>query len=109
MSKPGKHSAIPAVAWWQIGDQVVATSEYPGEVIVDPHNVKALESYLFDNEDDWIPDGFHALTSPSHEAVGEDGVIYSTVAVTKTDTDDNGMEIMRNKVQRKTKMHFMFI
>ena len=62
----------------------------------------ALETYHFDNDDDWIPDGYQALTSPSHEAVGEDGVIYSTAALTKTqiEIDDNGREIltMKNKV-----------
>ena len=101
MARPGKHSAIPAVAWWQIGDKVVASSEYPRQVIVDPHNVKALDDYPFSNNNDWIPDGFQPLTSPSHEAVGEDGIIYSTAAITKTDTDDNGMEVMKNKVKEK--------
>ena len=106
--RPGKHSAIPAVAWWQIGDKVVATSEYPSGVIVDPHNVVALDEFPFANSDDWIPEDYFPVTSPSHEAQGADGVIYSTAALIKVETDNDGMDKMRNKVKQSLENYIFF-
>ena len=60
----------------------MATTEHPGAVIVDPHNLIAFEDYPFSN-DDWLGEGWQSITNPSHEAYGGDGVIWSTVAVKK--------------------------
>ena len=60
----------------------MATTEHPGGVIVDPHNLIAFEDYPFSN-DDWLGEGWQSITNPSHEAYGGDGVIWSTVAVKK--------------------------
>ena len=102
--KPGKLPDIPAVAWWQIGNdvksvfsvnsflililllKVVATTEYPGGVIVDPHNLIAFDDYPFSNGD-WLGEGWNTITNPSHEAFGGDGVIWSTVAVMKVEAN----------------------
>ena len=62
--------------------KVVATTEYPGGVIVDPHNLIAFDDYPFSNGD-WLGEGWNTITNPSHEAFGGDGVIWSTVAVMK--------------------------
>ena len=62
--------------------KVVATTEHPGGVIVDPHNLIALEAYPFSN-DDWLGDGYQSISNPAHEAYGGDGVIWSTVSVKK--------------------------
>ena len=62
--------------------KVVATTEHPGGVIVDPHNLIAFEDYPFSN-DDWLGEGYQSITNPAHEAYGGDGVIWSTVAVKK--------------------------
>ena len=50
--------------------------------MVDPHNLIAFEDYPFSN-DDWLGEGFHAITNPAHEGYGGDGVIWSTVAAKK--------------------------
>ena len=60
--------------------KVVATTEHPGGVIVDPHNLIAFEDYPFSN-DDWLGEGYQSITNPAHEAYGGDGVIWSTVGV----------------------------
>ena len=60
----------------------MATTEHPGGVIVDPHNLIAFEDYPFSN-DDWLGEGWQSITNPAHEAYGGDGVIWSTVAVKK--------------------------
>ncbi len=62
--------------------KVVATTEHPGGIVVDPHNLIAFEDYPFSN-DDWLGEGFHSITNPAHEGYGGDGVIWSTVAVKK--------------------------
>ena len=65
----------------------MATTEHPGGVIVDPHNLIAFEDYPFSN-DDWLGEGWQSITNPSHEAYGGDGVIWSTVAVKKLEYDE---------------------
>ena len=62
--------------------KVVATTEHPGGIVVDPHNLIAFEDYPFSNRD-WLGDGFHSITNPAHEGYGGDGVIWSTVAAKK--------------------------
>ena len=79
MYKPGKPAFIPNVAWWQLGNDVLATTENTGGYIVDVHNVIAIEDYPYTNGD-WLGDGYRGLTNPSHEAYGPDGVVWSTVA-----------------------------
>ena len=66
--------------------KVVATTEHPGGVIVDPHNLIAFEDYPFSN-DDWLGEGYQSITNPAHEAYGGDGVIWSTVAAKKFEGD----------------------
>ena len=65
----------------------MATTEHPGAVIVDPHNLIAFEDYPFSN-DDWLGEGWQSITNPSHEAYGGDGVIWSTVAVKKLEYNE---------------------
>ena len=79
MYKPGKPAFIPNVAWWQLGNDVLATTENSGGYIVDVHNVIAIEDYPYTNGD-WLGEGYFALTNPSHEAYGPDGVVWSTAA-----------------------------
>ena len=74
--KPGKPGEIPAVSWWQLGDDVVAMTEHPGGYIVDVHHVEAVESYPY-NDNGWTGD-YSIITSPAHEAYGPDGVVWST-------------------------------
>ena len=78
---------------------MVATSEYPGGIIVDPHNLIAFESYPFDNEPWDADDGWHSITNPSHETFGDDGIIWSTAATFRISQDENGMPtILESKV-----------
>ena len=60
----------------------MATTEHPGGIVVDPHNLIAFEDYPFSNGD-WLGEGFHSITNPAHEGYGGDGVIWSTVAAKK--------------------------
>ena len=59
--------------------KVVATTEHPGGVIVDPHNLIAFEDFPYTSQP-W-DSGWHAVTNPAHETYGEDGVIWSSVAL----------------------------
>ena len=79
MNQAGKPGMIPNVAWWQLDNDVLATTEYDGGYIVDVHNVIAIENYPYSNRD-WLGEGYRGLTNPSHEAYGPDGEVWSTVA-----------------------------
>ena len=68
--------------------QVVATTEHPGGIIVDPHNLIAFEDFPYTSQP-W-DSGWHAVTNPAHETYGEDGVIWSSVALQRQ--VDNTME-----------------
>ena len=76
LNKPGKPSEIPAVSWWQLGDDVVAMTEGPGGYIVDVHHVEAVERYHY-NDSGWTGD-YSTQGGPAHEAYGPDGVVWST-------------------------------
>ena len=74
----------------------MATTEHPGGIVVDPHNLIAFEDYPFSNGD-WLGEGFHSITNPAHEGYGGDGVIWSTVAAKKREgkvlTSKVGLEL----------------
>ena len=70
--------------------QVVATTEHPGGIIVDPHNLIAFEDFPYASSP-W-DSGWHAVTNPAHETYGEDGVIWSSVALQRHNQEDNTME-----------------
>ena len=79
--------------------QVVATTEHPGGIIVDPHNLIAFEDFPYTSQP-W-DSGWHAVTNPAHETYGEDGVIWSSVALQRTNQGDNTMESkVRSLVQK---------
>ena len=70
--------------------QVVATTEHPGGIIVDPHNLIAFEDFPYTSSP-W-DSGWGAVTNPAHETYGEDGVIWSSVALQRHNQEDNTME-----------------
>jgi len=88
MYKPGKPSQIANVAWWQIGDKVIATTESPSDQVIDIHNLMFVENYGFSNGD-WLGPGFRDVGNPSHEAYGPDGIVWSTAAAFNPDTGEN--------------------
>ena len=85
----------------------MATTEHPGGIIVDPHNLIAFEDYPFSNGD-WLGDGFHGITNPAHEGYGGDGVIWSTVAAMKTEDRGDDGRVVISKVIFNLKL-FLFI
>ena len=88
MGRPGKPGAVPAVSWWQVGDDVLAMTEGPGGERIDVHKMVHLGRYQY--EDDFGA-GWHTESGPSHEAIGPDGSIYSTANFYR-DIDEEMME-----------------
>jgi len=85
MYKPGRPTSIPAVSWWQVGDDVLAMSEWPSGHKVDVHNMVAISNYEY-KDDDWLG-GFSDKHSPAHEAYDSNGKIWSSAAVHKYEGD----------------------
>jgi len=85
MYADGKPSMVPAVAWWKVGNEVLAMSEWPSGDSVDVHNNKYLEHYAYD-DGDWT-DGWDAIQSPAHEHYDENGKIWSSAGMIKQDGD----------------------
>ena len=70
---------MPHVSWWQIGNDVLAMSEYPKGFKVDPHNAKAV-SPKNQGEVDFttnFPSGGWEL-NPAHQVVDEELGLIST-------------------------------
>merc|ERR1711936_28154 len=91
VGRPGKPGAVPAVSWWQVGDDVLAMTEGPGGERIDVHKMVHLGGYHY--EDDFGA-GWHTESGPSHEAIGPDGSIYSTANFYR-DIDEEMMESKR--------------
>ena len=90
MYKPGKPAQVPNVAWWKVGKEAVATTEYPGGHMMDVHNIKDLGDYLFrDNNFNQTWSQWH---SPSHEQyenwTDPNGKIWSAIALQKQEGDN---------------------
>ena len=82
-------SAVSAVSWWQLGDEVLAMSEGPGGQVVDIHSMVYQDNYHY--EDDFGA-GWHTESGPAHEALGPDGTLYSTATLYRYVDDDTTME-----------------
>jgi len=79
--KPGKPSVVPAVAWWKVGKDVLAMTEYPSGPRIDVHHNKYLGDYPYENGD-WTR-GFRSFHSPAHEQYDETGRVWSSAGVQK--------------------------
>ena len=89
MHKPGKPSMIPNVAWWKVGKEALAMSEWPTGDMIDVHNIKDLGGYEYNDNN--FNQTWGSAHSPSHEQY-EDwndpyGKIWSVVAFERTDGD----------------------
>ena len=89
MNKPGKPSMIPNVAWWKVGKEALAASEWPSGNMIDVHNIKDLGGYQY--SDNNFNQTWGAKHSPSHEQYEDwnnpDGKIWSSVAFEKTENE----------------------
>merc|ERR1711963_201215 len=90
MYKPGKSSMVPNVAWWRVGKEALAVTEWPGGHMIDVHNIKDLGSYSY--SDDNFNQTWGQKHAPSHEQYEDwndpDGKIWSAVALETKDGED---------------------
>ena len=65
-TRPG---AVPAVSWWQVGQEVLGMSEWPEGQRVDPHSMVHLGDFDYKDRDDgnFLGDGFSNAHSAAHE------------------------------------------
>ncbi|XP_045181134.1 carotenoid isomerooxygenase-like [Mercenaria mercenaria] len=88
LSDNSKLEKVHHVSWWQIGDDVIAMSEFPIGVIIDPDEV-AHKGYIQYNDDNLgVPNSMQYFTNnnPAHEHTEPDGTLWSAVAVIKFET-----------------------
>jgi len=89
---PGRPSGVPAVAWWKVGDEVLAMSEWPAGDSIDVHTNKFIEEYQYD-DGDWS-DGWSSIQSPAHEQYDQNGKIWSSAGMIK---EEEGLPIVHLK------------
>ena len=65
-TRPG---AVPAVSWWQVGQEVLGMSEWPEGQRVDPHSMVHLGDFDYKDRDDgnFLGEGFSNAHSAAHE------------------------------------------
>ena len=68
MYQPG---SVPAVSWWQVGDEVLGMSEWPSGDRVDVHSMVNLGGYNYQEEGNFLGDGFSNEHSAAHEQYEE--------------------------------------
>merc|ERR1719402_194110 len=85
MYQPG---SVPAVAWWQVGDEVLGMSEWPSGDRVDVHSMVNLGGYNYQEEGNFLGDGFSNEHSAAHEQYEEvGGKVWSTASANNYDGD----------------------
>ena len=67
-TRPG---SVPAVAWWQVGREVLGMSEWPAGDRVDVHSMVNLGGYRYQEEGNFLGDGFSNEHSAAHEQYEE--------------------------------------
>ena len=89
MNKEGKPGMVPNVAWWKVGKEALAITEWPGGDMIDVHNIKDLGHYVF--SDDNFGQDWNQKHMPSHEQYEDyhdpDGKIWSAIALEKQEGD----------------------